>query len=264
MKVIGIDPAPKKGLTIFGDVKTEWENPVPINRSREFIKELKYEKDLLVCWDSPLTGPPFAVVEGNDEAQDSDYTQRPIEHFSSCKDFDFKANNCISVNPYSGLSHWTISRSLIGLPRTGPYDNSEKLPFSLISDETKKPNSGLNIVEVHPALAMWLWLHEQKDIDSWKYKGDHQVCEYFWKRLLKIEVFKEIFLNACHQESLYDDNLLDARIAYALGCLLLKDNNSVIILGNLDLGTFLLPNVKNLGERFRAFIENRDQHVSRP
>ena len=59
MKVIGIDPAPAKGLHVYDGEHMH----LPIRQVQTFFEETKAEQDLLLCWDAPLTGPPEAVLK---------------------------------------------------------------------------------------------------------------------------------------------------------------------------------------------------------
>jgi hypothetical protein len=56
------------------------------------------------------------------------------------------------------------------------------------------------------------------------------------------------------------DDELDARVAYALGCLWMKRDPSVALLGDSDLGAFLLPTSPRLEKEFQTF---RNDLVSR-
>ena len=50
MKIVGIDPAPKKGLHVFD----ERHHHIPVDGSRAYITDLGSVRDILVCWDAPL------------------------------------------------------------------------------------------------------------------------------------------------------------------------------------------------------------------
>lgn len=249
VRVFGIDPAPTKGMAVFDGE----DRHISIPESRSFIDTLKTESNLLVCWDSPLTGPPLSVVEGG-LANGSAFSQRPIEGFFSQAQTGFKTPHGISVRLYSGCPHWALSRSLFGLPRTGPFD-METLPFRLISGEDQQPTSGQWIAEVHPALALWLWCRKDRELDaSWAYKQDAVVRRNLWNQLLQVPVVSRALSPTCPVAPSSDD-VLDARVAYALGHLRLHEPQSVVVLGNLDTGTFLLPKVDGLVEAFRAFTQ---------
>lgn len=249
MRVCGIDPAPKKGLSVFDGQ----DHHIPLREARSYISSLETASDLLICWDAPLTGPPCVVVEGG-EADGSAFSQRPIESFFSRAETGFKTPQGISVRGYSGCPHWALSRSLIGLPKTGPFD-ATTVPFQLISEDAQNNIRGPHVVEVHPALALWLWCRPSCDTNSvWIYKKDASVLGYFWDQLLHISAFAKVLPSASLAAPSSDDEI-DARIAYVLGCLWLDDPQSVILLGDKDHGTFLLPRVSGLEDAFQTFLE---------
>lgn len=247
VNVIGIDPAPAKGLSVFDGQ----DHQIPISDARRFLAEMKAKPDVLLCWDSPLTGPPRATIMGG-EAEASAFTQRPIESFFSRREHEFKTPKGISVRGYSGCSHWAMSRSLIGLPRTGPFDTeSAALPFDLISSNDR-PTRGRYVVEVHPALALWLWCRDVRpEHANWEYKNDPLVLREVWDCLLAVQNMAEI-LNAPQPPD--TDDILDARLAYALGRMWIEKADSVFLLGDLDHGTFLLPRVNGLNTAFENFV----------
>lgn len=242
MRIIGIDPAPRGGLTVFdGD-----DAHVSTADAPEFISALTDEDDVLVCWDAPLTGPSRRALRGEGVASSSDFTQRPIESFFSRAETGFKTPRGISVRGYSGCPHWAITRSLIGLPRVGPFDATEtELPFRLACEDSQKPHSGRWVVEVHPAVAGWLWCRDGWQCDNWNYKNTRDAHDAMWTRVAG-------FLPPGSREPENHDQL-DARIAFVLGTLWLNGSEDVALLGNLELGTFLLPRSTELERAFKRF-----------
>lgn len=233
LRVVGVDPAPAKGLHIFDGT----DQSVPLSESRTYIEDLATRDDVLVCWDAPLTGPPSDVVAGGD-ARRGAFTQRRIERFFSQSSYGYKAPPGIAVQGYAGCQHWTIGRSLLGYPRVGPHDTPpDELPFSLAT--SGYPSTGRWIVEVHPALAMWLWLRPvcppQQD---WRYKKNKTLLKYFWSAL--VEGPLGVLTELASAPSPSSDDVLDARVAYALGRFWVS-GRTVTLAGNLDDGTFLLP-----------------------
>jgi hypothetical protein len=249
MQVVGIDPAPKKGLFIF-DGK---DKHVSLSDARAYLDELSVQSDILVCWDAPLTGPPATVLDGA-IASGSAFTKRPIEQFFSRKDTGFKTPKGVSVLGYAGCPHWTLSRSLVGLPRTGPYDAPlDALPFELAMDDNP-PTNGKWIAEVHPALALWLWLRELvAKSQDWQYKKSQTLQTQFWNLLLE-----EVFSSISDLRGLVpprDDDEFDARISFALGTLWIRHKSECPkLLGDLTNGTFLIPVTDRLEQRFSEFI----------
>ena len=248
MIVLGIDPAPSKGLTVFDGV----DQHVPLGEARAFLGDVEARSDVLICWDAPLTGPPSSVLDGG-IAGNSSYTQRPIESFFSRAATRYKTPKGISVRGYAGCPHWAVSRSLVGLPRTGSYDTAfEHLPFRLIASNPS-PGAGKWIVEVHPAVALWLWCRDRVPLtQDWEYKKSADLVVWFWDLLLeaqlnRLDVLKEL-------EPPRNDDELDARIAFALGVLWADgEDGGITLLGDLDAGTFLLPSVPGLTSAFREF-----------
>ena len=258
MKVIGIDPAPVKGLQTFNGSK---DSPYALAEMRVFLKQLSQNEPVLVCWDSPLTGPTNDVVKGGLPSVHAFY-RRPIEHFfNGKKSSDWNAPTGIAVKPYAECPHWALSRSLLGLPRVSSHDKKAGLPFRLVVKDTP-PESGRCVVEVHPALAIWLWCRDKHN-GSWVYKGGNnkqekmeaiKVRQRLWKIIFEKEELQEL-IEEQQLLALKSDDELDARVAYFLGRLWLKKNKSVILLGKAELGTFLLPNVLGMKKAFDDFVK---------
>ena len=243
MKVVGIDPAPKRGLTVFDGT----DQHIPPSDAADFMRDLESEPDVLICWDAPLTGPSQVALNGNGVGFESDFTQRPIESFFRQQKTGFKTPKGISVRGYSGCPHWTITRSLVGLPRVGPYDRElDEIPFRLATSNEPKPGSGRWIVEVHPAVAAWLWCRESWEHDTWEYKNEEGARRAISERLKEIVPFET--------KGARNDDELDARIAFALGSIWLASSD-VFLLGDLGVGTLLLPEVAGLQRSFDRFID---------
>lgn len=250
MRVIGIDPAPSKGLAVFDGQ----DRLIPIAKSRSYITGLSKQSDVLVCWDAPLTGPGAAVISGA-EGTDSTFSKRPIERFFSLTHTGFKTPTGISVLGYSGCSHWALTRSLIGLPKTGPYDQPN-IPFNLVEVDLPRPEAGRHVAEVHPALALWLWCrYEAAPGALWDYKKDAQLRMQLWHTLLMNQQVAEA-LSAVRDLPPASDDEFDARIAYALGKMWLEAPGAIVLLGNLDVGTFLVPRVVAVEEAFARFLQS--------
>ena len=249
MRIVGIDPAPSKGLHVFDGQHAQ----VPVEHCRAFLAELESSPDVLLCWDAPLTGPSSGTVAGN-EAVGRDFTQRLVESFFRKASTGFKAPKGVSVLGYAGCPHWTLGRSLMGLPRTGPFDHSEDaLPFGLAVGPGP-PRAGRHIVEVHPAVATWLWIvRSNAGIEQWNYKDDDEVLSRFW-----VELQRGPWANIPGLPELpppADDDELDSRVAYALGWLWCNaENTDVRLLGDRDCGAFLLPVDQALERAFADFI----------
>ena len=249
MRIVGIDPAPSKGLHVFDGQHSH----IPIEHCREFLAELESSPNMLLCWDAPLTGPVSETVAGS-EAAGMDFTQRLVESFFQRDSTGYKVPKGISVRGYGGCPHWTLGRSLIGLPRTGPFDPSEDgLPFRLAVG-ADPPLAGRNIVEVHPAVAIWLWVaRSNAGIEHWNYKKDDEVLGRFWIELQR-GPWASIPGLAKLPPPAHDDEL-DSRVAYALGWLWCSAGNTdVRVLGDRESGAFLLPVDQALEVAFADFM----------
>jgi len=142
------------------------------------------------------------------------------------------------------------------MPRVGIYDaDAGQLPFRLESDDAKRPTSGRHIVEVHPAVAIWLWCRWRREAnDSCFYKTDPHVRTDVWESLLRVRSVRSVLSRVRAVPPTSDDEL-DARVAYALGRLWLDEPESVVLLGSADAGAFLVPRVAGIVEAFHAFIK---------
>lgn len=283
IRVFGIDPAPAKGLWCFPSVtckdNEEGPNEKTKNPAAPAIAAIeRIEEDAvgdaitLVCWDAPLTGPPSIYVQralrnaSSEKHNPNPFAQRAVERFFSRKDWNHKAPSGISVQPYSGCSHWAISRALVGLPLTGKYDHEyRRLPFKLLTDEHERANLKTGqkyIVEVHPAVAIWLWLKkpgtEGSDRD-WRYKGTKNAAnrERIVEDLLRVDAVRKAIANPgdctlkedeIKNEMVASDDMLDAFVAWVLGTRWFRGNNEVVLLGNVDTGCMLLPESDYLQE----------------
>lgn len=246
IRVVGVDPSPGKLSTLFDG---EEFHQFCAKCLCKYLENL--EAQSLVCWDAPLTGPANPDVVIGHYGKTRPYTQRHIEQFFSTKD-GIKAPKGISVLPYSGCSHWTLSRALLGLPRVGKWDQPlQNLPFELVerNDAKERDWTRPRVVEVHPALALFLWSKRPPHDSSWKYKTDPEVFE---------EVKNE-FRSSVKPSKLpvpQDDDQLDALVAYVLGKHWL-DDNGVVLLGNKDTGHFLIPSKwgrEDVSKKFLNFL----------
>jgi predicted RNase H-like nuclease len=111
-------------------------------------------------------------------------------------------------------------------------------------------------VEVHPALALWLWCRQGKAIkpQQWPYKkkafirNGKRLWDFLRERLKAAKL--DSIPNDLHPEN---DGQLDAFIAWALGTLWLQNPGEVFLLGTCGLGCMLVPNVDDLQQRLAEF-----------
>lgn len=239
-RVIAIDPAPAKPSTVFDGVRYA---RLAATELRDRVNLIATEgAATLVCWDAPLTGPTDLDHAGSGPY---DFTKRAIERFFSLKKTGFKTPKGISVLGYGACPHWTITRSMLGLPRVGTFDALESdLPFSLVTQPADLDPHRPSIVEVHPALAAWLWCrHERDDGANWLYKGDRQTeCKV---RIEMWEIIRERTGVADDLPCPVTDDDFDAAIGYILGTMFVRDlaspSRRCTILGNARDGAFLVP-----------------------
>lgn len=262
---IGIDPAPSnKGHAVVKIEKGECtigEENLNHSQLRKQIGEWANKSHILIGWDAPLTGPR-GPDDKNAGENDGDFTERDIE--KCWKPSQFHPPKGISVQGYAGCQHWTITRNLLGLPRVGPYDK-EEIPFRLLtSNEGCGDYSKPNVVEVHPALAMWLWVKGEapKDFD-YRYKGKptrelrsskiRENREKLVDRLFQVWESmpigkKELWKSLQEKKEICQKcpDIFDALVAAVLVYLWANEPSSVTLLGDAAKGCFLLPNSGDL------------------
>lgn len=259
VSVISIDPAPSKTSTVCrGTAFEDGEHLCEMTpeKLRDLLNGLGPET--LVCWDAPLTGPQDPDQPG---AKKKDFSQRCIDSFFARDATGFKSPPGISVLPYSGCPHWAITRSLLGLPRTGPYDAGyDDLPFHLLPGEDGQEDPRPSVAEIHPAVAAWLWCRGRegfpKDTELWPYKRDRELRERMWR-----VIRQKTRVATCPDPLGGDDDEFDAAVGYRLGVLYAEDRlkppsrRRVILLGDRGTGSFLVPKVEGLLERWHEFVK---------
>ena len=243
MRVVSIDPHPSSDSVVCmndgkGNIKFLSKTPREL---REFVDCLAKTK-VLLCWDAPLTGPSCASEAG------PDFYWRQLECFFARQarvgkkrkptETNYEVPAGISVLPYAGCPHWTITRSLLGLPRVGRFDQECDLPFRLRTESWENPErlDRPSVVEVHPAVAAWLWCKDEWTKEDWRYKKKASVRESLWQ-IIKTKWISE--WGKCPQPT--NDDKFDALVGYMLGRLWLKTDPSVKLIGCRETGAWLLP-----------------------
>lgn len=232
---------------------SELREVLPAARDHKGIASTPFGVDsCLVCWDAPLTGlqnPDALMVEAKSQNDDAEsLTTRPIERKGekAPKEYrkvaDAAAQPGVSVLGFSGLSHWVISRNVLGLPRVGRFDAKyDELPLYPVFTKEELTHHKWAVTEVHPTLAAWMWLPESSGWEPYKGAGvsarqTREVTKKLWDDLLAMHHVGDVGANF----EKWSDDAFDARIAWLLGHLWLH-SNSVQIIGNEQDGSFLIP-----------------------
>ncbi len=166
---------------------------------------------------------------------------------------------------YGACPHWTLSRSLLGLPIVGPFDKtSDKLPLKLITGASNKMQRQKSVVEIHPGLAAWLWCRGERGNDAnWVYKGSKAEMRRIRDEMWEIILDRSGFENELPHPG--NDDEFDAAVGYILGKLFVQSGEqaprSSLILGNSEHGSFLLPNIPGLAD---AWLRWKDTNSAQP
>jgi hypothetical protein len=233
-KVIGVDPASGKKSYVFSP-ELRIDSALNVAQLHGHIQQWSTDR-VLLCWDAPLTGPS----NPNHPNESANLTRRPIEetHANSTKDVEG-----VSVLGYSGLSHWTITRHLLGLPIVSRFDAPfDQLPLYPVFDRSSVDKHSAVVTEVHPTLALWYWLQNESLFPYKKssMKADERRAKVHdaWATLL--QALEPFHLEIADFGPPSSDDELDARLAWILGTLWLKDE-AVHLEGDVKTGSFLLP-----------------------
>ena len=255
LRVIAIDPAPAKPSVVFDGASYSRKSASEL---RDYVTPISSTgPGTLVCWDAPLTGPADLRNSGSNG---HDFTKRKIERFFSVRGTGFKTPKGISVQGYGACPHWTITRSLLGLTRVGPFDASaSQLPFGLMTDLQYRDDHRPCVVEIHPALAAWLWCRAERESKaSWVYKGDGKPqCERrrVWLEMWDIISSRSEFATGFPCPNTDDE--FDATVGYILGTTISRESagqpQSCTIIGNVRDGAFLVPCTPELAATWKSW-----------
>lgn len=247
-KIIGIDPGMSKASTVC--MLNDKNEIVIKDYSHDELRILldenaKGKEKVLICWDAPLTG--IGEPNKSNDYLRNDFTQRKIEQFFSRQDYGYKTPKGISVLGYGGCPHWTISQHMLGYPIMGRFQTQlEDLPYKLLHSEEELSKYNKLLVEVHPAVALWMWI--SKTFKIWNYKKDNERLQTFVNELFVNE--KSRIIENLKIPKITTDDELDALITFLLGYFLINEPKKVMILGNNETGSFLLPFDKDCKSSF--------------
>ena len=104
-----------------------------------------------------------------------------------------------------------------------------------------------SVVEIHPAVAAWLWCKNKRPKGGWRYKKEAPVRECLWQI---IQPKWKLEWGKCPQPT--DDDKFDALVGYILGRLWLESDPSVKLIGCRETGAWLLPIVQGKGQGLEA------------
>ena len=153
-----------------------------------------------------------------------------------------------------------MTKHFLGLPVIGPWDTPiEELPFTLISNNEVPTNKGSYVVEVHPAVAIWLWCSHfsTSEITNWEYKKSDSDFQQIWTCLSEIIMSYRLFQGydlTPADFNLKSDDELDALISWLLGKLFIDGNQNVSLLGSKESGSFLLPEIPTMRIAWKKYL----------
>ncbi len=212
MKLVGVDPAPKKDATIWTDTGLA---RVAALEMPAFVRALVEEHaEIVVAWDAPLSFDPS--ISMSDRAVD-----RVVRRWSKRLQAEGRIEaKAVSVLTFSGCPHWAITCATLGVPFGTP-------PTGLRVGASVADGPKL-AVEVHPAVAMAMrWQDLQLDRPFPKYKRAPSACA-------------EIAAAMCFPEAAgHDDDALDAYAGYWLAGALV--GGEARLLGDRVAGGYLVP-----------------------
>jgi hypothetical protein len=222
--IIGIDPASSKGLMV-------WMNETPLKKkatdARDWLSSLRQEhRNLLTCWDSPLSfNPAFSLSDRPVEKVLRAQVERWVKEGRIEKDRTGKA---VSVQPFSGCSHWVISCEATGQP----FAQSDISPIPIANSSTQVRTGGAWLIEAHPAVAMAIWWIERNKPGAFPiYKKRPEAC----RRIAEVLGFNQLV-----ELDRLDDDILDAYVSHRLAEQFMTGESRWV--GDHINGGFILPN----------------------
>jgi len=253
--VLGIDPASSYcAVGIDGKVEKLESPKLTAYISKKWQEARGRDRGLLIVWDSPLS------YSSNDP---NAYSTRPIEKATKSvikKRTEVSTKGAVNTQGFTGVTHWALTLCVTGIwidgQRHGPQW-SDAL-FQLVDSPDMLNRSRINVVEMHPAVALAGWWEEkirgEPSQPFPKYKGFNKatgkdICTTIWTA---------IGHGDCpdfDQTRLKPDDILDAWAGWRLGEDWLRGRAKFI--GTSTSGGFLLPK----GD-FAAEIEERLQAIS--
>jgi hypothetical protein len=220
IQLVGIDPGSGKGLMVWMDDAARKKKPL---NAKAWISQLRENhKDLLICWDSPLSFNSELTLSYRSVEK---VLKVQVGEWVEDEQIERKA---VSVQPFCGCSHWVISCEALGQPfaRSG----IEPIPIATSVEDVKQ--GGEWLIESHPAVAMAIWWIDGEYDDPFPIYKPHKqdVCKHIAETL----GFQEL----CALEEVTDD-MLDAYVAHRLAQQFMTGQSQWI--GDHLNGGFILP-----------------------
>lgn len=257
--IYGVDPAPGKGLTIWSADGLATKKPL---EAKSWLDErVQSHQRMLIAWDAPISFDSSIS-----------YYDRPIEivmrEFFNDKcclgRFEKKtykkrepSNMAVSVQPFSGCSHWAITCDVLGRP----FSCNERR-IAIANTRHDVSGNAVFVIEVHPAVTLGLWWLERNISGPMPaYKGRKKkslmICDKL-KDLVPDCVKKKIeetIIKKSESKPSWDD-ILDAFVAYRMAEDFMKGD--AIWVGNPVNGGFVLPKIAqskyHLGTKVKTLI----------
>lgn len=257
--IYGVDPAPGKGLTIWSADGLATKKHL---EAKSWLDgRVQRHQRMLIAWDAPISfNSSISYYERPIEIVMREFfnDKRRLGHFEN-KTYNERepTNMAVSVQPFSGCSHWAITCDVLGRPFSG---NERRIAIA----NTRHDVSGRAVfaIEVHPAVTLGIWWLERHISEPMPaYKGRKQkslmICDKL-KDLIPDNVKKEIsgtIIKKSESKPSWDD-ILDAFVAYRMADDFMKGD--AIWVGNPVDGGFVLPKIAeskyHLGTKVNTLI----------
>ncbi|MGO9122003.1 MAG: hypothetical protein ACLQPD_30870 [Desulfomonilaceae bacterium] len=253
MRILGIDPAPGKGLSVFDPYRPdngEVFYQLEARKAKIWFNKLveSSNRQIVIGWDAPLSADFSAT-----------YTRRPIEELL------WQKWSAAAVQGFSTCQHWTISIDLLGrpLPSDRVKEPDDRIP---LLDEFQARTANFGIIETHPAVAMAVMWPKGQTFP--KYKGVNTSEERSAIQTIQIvlrQQAEKTFATAWTEfpeltpAGMNQSDLLDAQISFleVMAC----RTGRAIMLGDVFRGGFAVPRTAVSTELHRKYWHQPENRV---
>ena len=223
MSVIGIDPAPVKPTVTFDGSEFHVVKPGDL---RGWVEEaLRKQPETLIAWDAPLAFDPT-----------TSFYSRAVDKKLAAAAVDEPS---INTAHFANLSHWSITCHVLGYPFGNP-----PCGLQLVDAMPEMPGAPL-LIEVHPAFALFQWWRSagaEGPVPAYKRGGRaarmgaaEKLLDHVGAELRGLDNLRV----ALARGDTPADDLLDAAVAYEVGCRFTEGTTETI--GSLVAGFIVLP-----------------------